>query len=97
MDLIKEKWQEILDTVRVELEMTQVSFAAWLEPLTLYSLENNVLNISLSEDQNIQHMEVIKQKYAYVIKVAIKAKTGINCDLNFMLYEETKLNSVNSN
>ena len=38
MDLIKEKWQEILDTVRVELEMTQVSFAAWLEPLTLYSL-----------------------------------------------------------
>ena len=33
MDIIKEKWEEILYTVKLEHELTDVSFDTWLKPL----------------------------------------------------------------
>ena len=39
MDIIKEKWEEILYTVKLEHELTDVSFDTWLKPLKVHSFE----------------------------------------------------------
>ena len=41
MDVIKEKWEEILYTVKLEHELTDVSFDTWLKPLKVHSFEKN--------------------------------------------------------
>ena len=37
MDIIKEKWEEILLFVKREHELTDVSFNTWLKPLKVHS------------------------------------------------------------
>ena len=39
MDIIRQKWDTILETVRNEHELTDISFKTWLEPLTVYDVE----------------------------------------------------------
>ena len=45
MNLIKEKWSEILEHVRKEHELSDISFETWLLPLTVYSTDNHVVKI----------------------------------------------------
>ena len=33
MDVIREKWEDILYTVKVEHELSDISFKTWLKPL----------------------------------------------------------------
>ena len=45
MNIIEENWEEILERVQTEHEMTYVSFDTWLKPLKVYSFENNTVSI----------------------------------------------------
>ena len=40
MELIEQKWDEILLKVKEEHELTDVSFNTWLKPLEVYSVQN---------------------------------------------------------
>ena len=39
MNLIYEKWEEILEFMRRDLDMTSVSFETWIKPLKIQSVE----------------------------------------------------------
>ena len=45
MDKILEKWEEILQYVKKEHELSDISFDTWLKPLEVYSLEENLIYI----------------------------------------------------
>ena len=45
MNLIYEKWDEILEYMRTDLELSNLSFNTWIKPLKIHSLENNILRI----------------------------------------------------
>ena len=47
MDIIKEKWEEILYTVKLEHEITDVSFTTWLKPLKVKSLEVTIILLQI--------------------------------------------------
>ena len=40
MQLVEEKWSEILLTVKREHELTDISFNTWLKPLQIFSIQN---------------------------------------------------------
>lgn len=67
MDIIKEKWEEILYTVKLEHELTDVSFDTWLKPLKVHSFEKNgsanTLYILIPAEQQ-PAFGYIKKKYA---------------------------------
>ena len=44
---IKEKWPEILETIKSEHEISDVSFKTWLQPLIPYDTHDNVLFLLL--------------------------------------------------
>lgn len=85
MNLIEEKWEEILYRVQVEHEMTYVSFDTWLKPLKVYSYENNVLSILVPQQM---HLNYINKKYLLPLKVAVAEVTGINCEIEFILPDD---------
>lgn len=87
MDQIKEKWEEILNFVRVEHELTPVSFNTWLKPLKVYSYEDGTLSILVPLQQQMG-IGYISKKYLLPIKVAVAEVTGIDCEIEFILPDE---------
>ena len=92
MDIIIDKWEEILQHVKEEFELTDVSFNSWLKPLKVHSFENNGYTNSLFilVPSNQMAIDYLNKKYALPIRVAIAEITGVDCEIEFILPEEAQ-------
>lgn len=89
MEHIVEKWNLILQTVKEEHELTDVSFNTWLKPLKVFSLNNNTLYILVPDEQ--MGLNYITKKYTLPIKVAVAEIIGEDYDIEFVLPEQAKI------
>ncbi len=91
MNKIIEKWDEILESVKTEHEISDVSFDTWLRPLEIYALEDNILYILVPSEQ--MALSFIQKKYYLPLKVAIAEICGVEYDIQFILPDQKeKLN-----
>lgn len=88
MEQVIEKWEEILNTVKEEHEISEVSFNAWLKPLSVFAVENQKLYILVPDEQI--GLSYITKKYLLPIRVAVAEITGIDYEIEFILPEQTK-------
>ena len=88
MDKILEKWDKILQEVKEEYEMTDVSFNTWLKPLTVSEVNNDKLYILVPLEKMAR--DFIEKKYMLPIKVAVVNQTGKDYDIEFILPEQEK-------
>lgn len=88
MDIILEKWDEILMTVKTEHDITNVSFDTWIRPLEVYGVENDILYILVPSDQ--MSLNYISKRYLLPLKVAIAEITGHEYELKLVLPEQTR-------
>lgn len=88
MDIIKEKWNEILERVKEEHELGEVSYKTWIKPLTVHNIEDNVVTILVPSER--VGLEYVSKKYTLPIKVAIAEITGQDCDIEFILPEDAE-------
>ncbi len=94
---VKENWEAILNTLKEDQELTDVSFKTWLLPLELVSADGHVLTILFPGDK--PSVSYIEKKYKFFLQVAIEEVTGIRCQVNFITPHakeeaEAKKNSV---
>ena len=88
MEIVQDKWKEILQRVRDEHELSEISFTTWIEPLTIHSVEDNLITILVPSEK--MGLDYVSKKYTLPIKVAIAEITGINYEIRFILPEEVK-------
>ena len=88
MDKILEKWDEILNTVKREYEISDVSFDTWIRPLEVFAIEGNTLYILVPSEQ--MALTYISKKYLAPLRVAIVEITEIEYDIEFILPEQAK-------
>lgn len=88
MDIILEKWDEILRTVKTEHDISDISFDTWIRPLEVYGVENNTLYILVPSEQ--MTLSYISKKYYLPLKVAITEITGTEYEIKFILPEQTR-------
>ena len=88
MDIIIEKWDEILYTVKLEHELSDVSFNTWIKPLKVHSIENSTIIILVPSEQ--MGLNYISKKYTLPIKVAVAEITGLDYNIEFTLPEQAK-------
>ena len=74
MDILKEKWDQILQTVKVEHELSDISFKTWLQPLQLHEITDTTVTILVPNEQ--MAIDYISKKYTFPLKVAIAECTG---------------------
>ena len=87
IDRIKSNWNEVLDYIRNEFEIAEISFNIWISPLKPSYTEKDenggtVLAIQVPDTQNLPAFvfrNMLTRKYAPYILVAIEEKTGIKC------------------
>ena len=87
-ELIKTKWIDILEKVRDDLQLTNVSYNTWLSPLSPFSLENGVLKLFYDREGADQALKFIKGKYSFYLQYAIEELTGCKCQLVFVSSRE---------
>ena len=87
MNKVVEKWDEILQIVKTEHDLSDVSFNTWLKPLTVFEVVDNVVTIIVPSEQ--VGLNYISKKYKLPLQVTISEVTGMeNCDINFILPED---------
>ncbi|GHU45018.1 chromosomal replication initiator protein DnaA [Clostridia bacterium] len=92
MDLLLEKWKEILLGIKQEHMVSDVSFDTWLKDLIPYNVEENKLYILVppKHDQQMT-IDYITRKYKKPFLVAIEEITGEHYDeLVFILKEQAQ-------
>ena len=92
MENIILKWDEILNTVKKEHEISDISFDTWMRPLEVYAVEGNVLYILAPFEQ--MALSYIQKKYYLPLKVAIGEIIGKEYDINFILPDTAKTLNV---
>lgn len=88
MDIILEKWDEILSTVKHEHDISDISFDTWIRPLEVYGVEGSTLYILVPSEQ--MTLSYISKKYYLPLKVTIAELTGTEYEIKFILPEQTK-------
>ena len=94
MDKVIEKWDEILNTVKKEHEISDVSFDTWMRPLEVFAIEGNTLYILVPSEQ--MALSYISKKYYLPLKVAIAEITGIGYEIEFILPEQARSLNISS-
>ena len=82
MELILQKWEEILKTVKEEYDVADVAFESWLRPLQVYNIIGSTLYILITSEQIL--LSYVKKKFTLPLKVVIAEITGIDYDIEFI-------------
>ncbi|MCD7715043.1 MAG: chromosomal replication initiator protein DnaA [Lachnospiraceae bacterium] len=88
MDLLKEKWNDILYTIKEEHELSDVAFKTWLQPLTIYEVSDHKITILVPSGK--VGIDYITKKYIFPLNVAIAEFTGKEYELEFILPEDAE-------
>lgn len=88
MHIIQEKWSEILNMIKIEHDVSDISFSAWLEPLKVHKVEGNVVTIIVTNGS--MALNYINKKYLLPLKVAIAETTGEDYEISLVLPDEIK-------
>ncbi|MDD3204985.1 MAG: chromosomal replication initiator protein DnaA [Lachnospiraceae bacterium] len=94
MNVIKEKWELIKDTLRREYDLSDISYNTWVSPLKLHNIENDVVTILIPSDQ-AHALNYISNKYKSYFQVTITEMFEHDYDISFIL--EKDINNSNSN
>ena len=84
-DKLKDNWPQILDYMRDEYEITDVSFRTWLEPLEIKSCDGKTAVFIVPDSFT---RDYIDKRYTKMLHVAIGEKTGLSLEIRYMLPEE---------
>lgn len=87
LDIIQEKWEEILLNFKEEHSLSDISYKSWLLPLDPYAIDNGTL-IVIFDPKNDQESEpdqmavnYITRKYAKFLGVMISEVCGFNQEI----------------
>ena len=85
MEMVQEKWDDILSTMKTEYDLSDVSYKTWVEPLHIYKIEGDTIYILPKDDAQPFTINYIKKKYEDLLKVTIADFTGKEYNLEFIL------------
>ncbi len=91
MNEVEEKWPEIIELLRVEHELSNVSFTTWIEPLKVYEVVDNTVYILVNMNAIVEYLE---KKYLLPLKVCIAEVTGTEYEVIFISEDDERLTDL---
>lgn len=93
MELLEQKWEEILVTVKKEYNISDIAFNTWLKPLKVFTVQNERVYILFSNEEIAEMaLTYINSRYYLPLKVVIAEVTGTEYEVEFILQDEAKKN-----
>lgn len=91
MNTVEKKWPQIIEHLRVEHELSNVSFSTWIKPLKVYDVINNTVFIMVNMNSSVEYIE---KKYLLPLKVCIAEITGEEYEVSFISEDDDRLNEI---
>lgn len=91
MNIVQEKWPEIIEHLRIEHELSNVSFTTWIQPLKVYDVIDNMVFILVNMNASVEYIE---KKYLLPLKVCIAEITGTEFEVMFISEDDDKLDEI---
>lgn len=86
MNIVTEKWDEIIHKLKIEHGLSDVSFKTWIVPLRVYEVTDSIVYILVPLKESVDYIE---KKYSLPFKVCIAEIIGQEFDLKFITADET--------
>lgn len=83
LELIQSKWNEILEIMQTEYDISNVAFNTWLLPLKVHSVEDNIITILVPGDNSLA-IKHISSRYNNFFKVTINEMFDDSFEINFI-------------
>ncbi len=93
---LKENWESIKHTIKIESGITEISYRTWIDPLTVYSVQDNTVKILIPSD-NSMALQYIINHYMDFIRVTISEFLETMIDVSFLLNKDTINNEETQN
>ena len=87
MNIVKEKWNDIIQKMKVEYDVYDVSFKTWILPLKVEDIKESTVFISAPSKA---HIDVINKKYILYLKVCIEEITGIEFEIKLVTEDDAE-------
>lgn len=96
MEELKQKWNDIKESIRIEYEVPDISYKTWIDPLTLGDIKDNTVYI-VTPKELAQSIFIINKKFYTPFKVSINEALGksYNDQLEISFISEDELNKSN--
>lgn len=91
MNAVEEKWPEIIEHLRVEHELSNVSFSTWIQPLKVYNVVDNTVYILVNMNASVDYIE---KKYSLPLKVCIAEITGTEYEVVFLSEDDDRMEEL---
>lgn len=91
MDIVNEKWPEIIEHLRIEHELSNVSFNTWIQPLKVYDVIDNTVFILVNINASVEYIE---KKYLLPLKVCISEVTGTDYEVVFISEDDPRISDI---
>ena len=75
-EIIIEKWDEILEYMKIEHGISVVSFRTWIQPLKVYSVTDDIITISIDDSEIGDSKKFIIKKFGIPLRVSIEEIIG---------------------
>ena len=85
MNIVEENWEEIIQKLKIEHSLTDVSFKTWILPLRVYKVTSNTVYILVNLKASIDY---IKNKYLLPFQVCIAEVVGKEYEVKFIAENE---------
>lgn len=95
MDLIKEKWDLIKETLRTEYDLSDISYNTWVKPLNYHSLKDDIVTIMIPSDQ-AHALKYISSKYKSYFQVTISEMMDHTYNISFILEKDVEEEALSS-
>ena len=94
-DMIRKDWDKILEVIRKDYDVLNVSFDMWLKPLRLFDLINKHLLLIVPEEG---YIHILEKKYSQIMEEVIEKTYNIPIKIHFVTEKEAyKLTKKNNN
>ena len=91
MNVVEEKWPDIIEHLRVEHELSNVSFSTWIQPLKVFNVIDNTVYILVNMNASVDYIE---KKYSLPLKVCIAEITGNEYDITFLSEDDERMDEL---
>ena len=81
LEELKSKWTDILNIMKADFDIADVSFKTWILPLEVYSYDNDTVTIIVPEKQT--GLKIIEKRYTTPLKVTISEVMDHEVDTKF--------------
>ena len=94
LSLIKKKWNDILEQMKIENDISEVAFTTWVKYFRPYRVEGNMITVSIEKENLVLDPSWFSKKYRMPLIITIAEVLETEYDVQFIIPDLSEKNEI---